>query len=650
MSQRLLRALNWLVVLILCWAAVLATFSPGGVLANQQPVAIVLRLGLAAIFMLLLIGLKRWQACWSAKVYRRCLLGITGLIVVMQLIVALSFVDVGRADAFWVRNQAIALAQGQQHWASYFQTYPNNVNLTLVVAGALKLALKFGLTNPWVIFNIGRFLWIDTGLIAGLVVLRRWHTWRPGALGLLLAWLLAVPIYAYALFDYTDAWVLPLVVDTLALGFGFKQQSGWRRWGLAGLTWSLLAFGVVIKSNLIVLWLATGLIVLVAGCQHQLSWRTAGCWLLGSVVTLGLFFGGMSQLARHQGYRRDNNQALPVTSWVAMSLNPQTSGDYDEHDFEMIRKQPTSKAKQQTATRLIKTRLGQLKLSGLLLHWAKKMSVFYATGDFDSFRLTTQWLKAPRWFRAQTQTVQFWLATLTQSWYLCLLIGSVGSLLRQKQLTLSFSLLSLTILGFTVFHVGLWEVESRYALPLLPVLMILASHQWTQLPCRQLTARARQRLNWVLMLALVISGWQIWQTRPTQSPRTSLIARQGNGSYFQAEAQAILPQQRVTIKLPALPASNRLRLSPTTASGLIRLRLKAGKQTVVASSGSPAKLRRINYPMTKQPLTIHLTNVGKSTVQYAAVKANYDQLTGKILSQPTWFMQLMLQQKTGLIH
>lgn len=645
MSKRLLTAFNWIVVIILCVAAGLTTFGPTNLLATQDWTSLVPRLFLVLIFSISFIGLKQWQQRWSIRTYHRCLWGLAGLILVMQLGVAISFVDVSRADAFWIRNQAIALAQGQHVWTAYFETYSNNVNFTLLVATALKGTMWFGLRDPWLLFNIGRFIWIDTGLVAGLIILRHWHCWRPGALGLLIGWAISVPLYAYALFDYTDALVLPAVVDCLALGLIFKKQAGWSHWLIAGVTWLLLALMMVMKPNLIVLWLAVGGIVLAVMSQRKIKWRTGLLWLMGSVLTLGLMFGGMQQLGKRYGYRPDPNQAVPATSWIAMSLNPRTSGQYDYQDFTVIRDQPTAKAKQRQASKLIKSRLEQLKFGGLLVHLAKKFGVFWGSGDFDSFKLTTQWLKAPNWYRVHTQATQFWLATVTQAWVLCLLIGSIGTLLRRSSQELSVNLLTLTILGFTLFHVGLWEAEARYALPLLPVLMLLATAYWSQLGPIRLTTRLRRELSVGLILATLMSGWQIWRTSLRQSSSTSRISRQGNGSYFETTSQVIQPQQQLCFKLPAQPEHNQLRLSPSSRSGRIRLQVYGQKHLLVDQIGSPNQLQQVTYKTTAQPLTVRITNVSQSPVAYAAIKANYSQLSGKILPEAAWYPEVTVRQQ-----
>ncbi|MFS1238646.1 hypothetical protein ACL36S_06705 [Lactiplantibacillus plantarum] len=50
--------------------------------------------------------------------------------------------------------------------------YPNNVNFTLLVAHLLKPLLLKLTQTPWVLLNVIRFIWIDTGLISGLYLLK----------------------------------------------------------------------------------------------------------------------------------------------------------------------------------------------------------------------------------------------------------------------------------------------------------------------------------------------------------------------------------------------------------------------------------------------------------------------------------------------
>ena len=188
-------------------------------------------------FLLILNAIKKACQNISARTYRYWLYGIAGLILIAQVWVAVHFIDATRADVYFVRNQAIALAQGSHRWAYYFKVYPNNVNSALLESVFIKLLLGMGIKAPWMILNLLRFAWIDTGLLSGLVLLKHWQHWRLSGLLLMLTWLLSIPVYSYGVFPYNDALVMPLALNVAALGWLFVNKHGWQRW-LAGVgTW-----------------------------------------------------------------------------------------------------------------------------------------------------------------------------------------------------------------------------------------------------------------------------------------------------------------------------------------------------------------------------------------------------------------------------
>jgi len=48
-------------------------------------------------------------------------------------------------------------------------------------------------------------------------------------------------------------------------------------------------------------------------------------------VTLGVVFSLFSVWRQQAGFHADANSQLPATSWIAMSLNPKYSGQYDNN-------------------------------------------------------------------------------------------------------------------------------------------------------------------------------------------------------------------------------------------------------------------------------------------------------------------------------
>jgi len=201
-----------------------------------EPVTLVVgTLGL----LIIINGLKKVLTLVSAKTYCYLLYGLAGLIVLTQLWVGLNFIDVARADFYAIRTQAISLAQGSTNWISYYKVYPHNVNSALFEAMLLRPLLKLGITSPWAILNIFRFIWIDTGLISELFIIKHWNRWKPGAFFLLLTWLLSVPVYSYGLVAYNDEIVMPLILNFAVLGWLFKNKTGWIRWTAGFGSWLL---------------------------------------------------------------------------------------------------------------------------------------------------------------------------------------------------------------------------------------------------------------------------------------------------------------------------------------------------------------------------------------------------------------------------
>lgn len=319
--KAVVKSVNWLAAAVLVVAVGMAWLQPIHFFGNPDWASPVVQLAMVLGLLVMTMAGRQVLKQLSSRQYRWLLIGLVGLIAIVQILIATSFVDVARADPFFVRQQALLLARGSHHWQHYFMIYPNNVNFTLLVANLLKPLLKLTQT-PWVLLNVIRFIWIDTGLISGVYLLNRWRYWQPGAVSFSLLWLVSVPVAAFGLFAYTDALVLPLLPDSLAFLTLGLSLTGWRRWGVLIGDGLLVAVGVVMKTNLIVLWLTLVLMGIILWWQRQFSGRQMLGWLVSLVMTLGVMFAVMRTAQQQAGYTRQADAALPATSWIAMSLNP----------------------------------------------------------------------------------------------------------------------------------------------------------------------------------------------------------------------------------------------------------------------------------------------------------------------------------------
>lgn len=642
--KNVVKGINWLAAAVLVTAAGLAWLQPIRFFGNQDWASPLVQLALVLGLLVCLNAARQVVRQLSVKQYRWLVLGAIGLVVIVQGWLAVNFVDVARADAFYVRQQALVLASGGHQWQHYFMIYPNNVNMTLLEATVLKPLLHLTQT-PWVLMNGLRFLWADTALVSGLYLLKRWRYWQPGALGLVTLWLVSVPVAAYGLFAYTDVLVLPLMIDSLALLTLSQRVSGRRRWGLWLIDGLLVAAGVMMKTNLIVLWVALMMIGGVIWRQQQWSGRQLFGWLVSLAATLLLMMAVMQQAQRQAGYQRQPNAALPATSWIAMSLNPKSDGQYRHDDFALVNRQPTAKAKQQQAQQMIQQRLQHMGVTGTLVHLLKKLRVFWATGDFDSFKLTTQWIRVPQWYWNHQRQCQFWLVLMTQTIYLAMLVQAILALLQRRDWPVTF--LALTILGLTIFHVGIWEVEGRYALPLLPGLMMLSLIGGREIPDWQFSLSTRHRLMWLTATFATVSLVSLWQT--SQSTRVNDVLRgsQGNGTYVVTMKQAIHPQQVLKSALQASGPSNTIQLQPDKSQQRVTITLTKGVRTIKRWTGTANQLKNLTYSVTtagQLQLQLTIKNQGTRAVDYGVVTANYSPLTGQVTAKPKQYLQYAVKQ------
>lgn len=166
MTRKLLIGFNWLAAGVLSIVLLLAALMPTDFFNKEDWAKPVILIVTALGFLLILNAIKKACQNISARTYRYWLYGIAGLILIAQVWVAVHFIDATRADVYFVRNQAIALAQGSHRWAYYFKVYPNNVNSALLESVFIKLLLGMGIKAPWMILNLLRFAWIDTGLLS----------------------------------------------------------------------------------------------------------------------------------------------------------------------------------------------------------------------------------------------------------------------------------------------------------------------------------------------------------------------------------------------------------------------------------------------------------------------------------------------------
>lgn len=588
-----------------------------------------------------LLGLAGWGLITRRPHARHPLL-FWAVLLVSQGVIAVNWVAVPHADLYFVHQQALNLLAHHTTWSSYFMTYPNNVNLTLLLAGCLKIGrwVTDGDSGIWL--NVLQFAWLDLGIA---VMAHHLRLNRPKIANtfLGLAWL-CVPLYAYGLNTYSDTVVLPAGLITLVLMAHLRQAATWYRWwGWGGLLSLTLTLAYLFKANFIVLIIAVLFILWGLPIAHPQALRAKAA--LSLLLALSLFGGNLAASAaqRAAGFTANPQRTLPAISWIAMSYNPNYAGNYNRTDATQVIHQPTAQAKQAVAKRHLTAYWHALGPRGLLQHWGRRAQLFLATGTFDAFQINTSTQRSPRWAQQHRATLEWLLANWAQIVYVTLLLINClwgVSQWRHRRFHPGFLLGGLFALGLTAFHVFIWETEERYALPLLPLLLaggavgLNLSHP----NCSPRPNTARGLLVAGLVLGLVGLGQGAsCLTQPLD--KTVIAVSQNEGRYYQNHHLRLAPQQALTQPFRAPVAFTQIRVDPHERRIGQATLTAHGK--VVWRSKRHANLSRLTVPR-QGPGTYHLTLTNQNatrTLSLTTAPATFPLTTHPLRGHPHQYLR-----------
>lgn len=550
-SSRLNQFCVIILTLILVIVSLMGIFVPVNFMAVSQWFSpLVLTIGALGLGVVMVFLIQVLQTLTTRQI-KFCKWILFGLLIILQIYIAFHFVDYGRADSFYVRDQAYKLAHGNFAWKRYFEIYSNNVNIAIMYAGLIKLSMFFHLSTPWIMISIIQFIWLDLGLASALFLLKKWHHENLTPL-LVLVWIFTIPFYAYAIYDYTDIWVLPVVLMVAAIGeFNFKHKLF-----KPILLSFLMIFAAELKGNF---WILVIAFFIILGIQtiHQKQWKKIIKYFIIFIITFVLCTLGIKGLQNLTKYQKNVNKSFSVTHWIAMASDPNSHGDYlkkitlDDMDTK------NKNARSKHDIKVIKENYKKMRVKGFVRHSFEKLQLFMTSSTFDFQRLTKQWQKVPAWYLTQRKQIQYWIPNLLQIGYLMLLFGTLIYLFTRK-IDGSQLLLVIFTIGLIMFHIFIWEVEERYSLPLLPILIIFGILGWQSLLQKIQNNKHSKTANLIGIDLILVSIILVGKQATTLPVQEYYISGQNIGSYFDSQKltfkknQSMITQIKLPIKVDRL--------------------------------------------------------------------------------------------------
>lgn len=450
----------------------------------------------------------------------------TALNLLLLLYVALHFQINDVSDPLNVQIKATELVHGNQNWHSnfdgsqeYFYVYPNLVFFTVLISKVMAFAQSVGLSIQLALRLMNFFL------LAMVTIFTLLTSWRLSknirAIALTAVILLFYPVmYLYPnMVTYTDTWAISCTTVVFYLvAVGLTSQ---RRLVVVGANLAMImvyALLYAIKPNMVILLPAVAVLIFMTFfLKMPERWRVV---VIAFSLALGIITATVAtkSIASSNGYSQSAQKkiALPATHWINMGLNPLGSSGKGAYDFndESLDIERKLEKKTYLTTDSIKDRLQMLGLGGWFKLALDKSQTLLGTPLFGFGRYASGYAKAPGYYLHHQMMLTTFFAIIATT--TVLLAG--GQLLikvwqpygdqpiTSAQRAFSY-LVGIAVIGLTLFHTFIWEVEPRYFLPMIyPVVTLIGMVGGVQrLPALQIV-RSKSNVNWTKLLVLPVTS------------------------------------------------------------------------------------------------------------------------------------------------
>lgn len=475
------------------------------------------------------------------------------LIFIIQLIVLRYLPATIYHDPFRVLYQAEHLSQGQHVWSSstYFWRYPNNVPLAFLLSQWLKLTTFIHLSTNTALHILSIVL-LDGFILIALSTIRKISRRNSEALAILTFFIVSPFAYTYYLqVFYSDLPILICLMLCFAILERWTSLSKKSKTLNGLLLFGLILIGQLIKPNLIVFVVAIIILMFYLLLNNR---KTLVKYLLPlSIILLGFVATISVKTAIDQTVDFSNNTKyeLPTTNWIWMSYNPKGNGTYVGADIKKMTQLPTKAARQSYNEKEIPNRIKSLGVTGVVERWVVKVGVLLNVGHIQR-SYTGGYIEAPATYQKYQSQLSL-LGSLIMRVGFIFIYGLAFmeclSLIIKKHYAINPTrdLAILLAVGYLAFHALVWEAESRYGQPILPLLLFINASLIPEKQTDLTLSKPRSRtflLSGTLLIAVLV--FAVW-SKPLLSSKKMLVAGQRSQLSLQYKAKPTWISKNTTI-------------------------------------------------------------------------------------------------------
>jgi hypothetical protein len=466
---------SWSLMLVLFWSVYTFIHDKPYFLfphIYDKPLNPLIIFGGAVCTLLFLIMLNRACSKMDNRLHHILLFVFAGIIPSAQFaFTAIYQVEPKLWDFAVVYHAAREFAQGTNGYSYYFQDYPNNLPITLLISGIYQLFDYLDFHHPHRVGLLFNMFMIDLALLFLYLTARKWFGLKHATMILVLC-LLFSPFITYVPIYYTDTISLPMGSGMLyfyTLSLGERSKNRLIFLFLAALFGVL---GVLIKPTVGILFAA--LLIHLFLTERFASFMKQAV-LVAAVLFIGLKIyaawidsSGILPLPYNQtGY--------PYTHWMMMGLKG-PYGFYDYHDVNYTESFPTKEKRKEANMEVIRTRLHTYGFMGItklfttknLFTWGD--GTYFAPVKLDRGAKYTALHSYLLPMKTNQNYVYIYFCQIVNLSLLSLIVLSGWRQLRSRQIGM-ISVCALSLFGLGLFLL-VWEARSRYLINFAPMILL----------------------------------------------------------------------------------------------------------------------------------------------------------------------------------
>lgn len=361
----------------------------------------------------------------------------------------------------------------------YFARYPNNHAILIIVSLIYYVTDKLFGTMPVIAPILINTLGLNLSYILMYFISKRIFSDKVTPLYTAVLGALFCVFYTYTPFYYTDAMSMPFVMGSVLLFLkGVSSGKTGSMTAFLAISSVLAIIGYKIKGSVIILPIAylAYIIYIVNRAEIKRRLKEAAVIIITCVLSAGMLSAGINafQLASEE---EKNAYEFPITHWIMMGLHDR--GGYCDKDFWYTENAGNYEEKKQADIEMIKERISDYGIFGMIKHLAKKIGYTWDDGTY----FIRQYLEKgeDNFLRSFfTESKIFYLYALAYHVLLLvmILISYIAGI-RQSEKS-KITLIRIIVLGVFLFFL-IWEARSRYLVNFTPMFIILAAFGIKQL-------------------------------------------------------------------------------------------------------------------------------------------------------------------------